>query len=55
MLNKDGLEGGRLLVDSRIWSERVFCASTKLVRMKIGKVKSEGHAKIITELFDVIN
>ncbi|MHB1868173.1 MAG: hypothetical protein ACYCPP_04425 [Nitrososphaerales archaeon] len=55
MLKSTDLESGKLVVDSRIRSDKVFCASKKLVLMKIGRVKTEVHSEIIAELLAIIN
>jgi len=55
LLKSADLESGKLVVDSRIRSDKVFCASKKLVRMKIGRVKTEVHSEIIAELLAIIN
>ncbi len=55
LLKNDDLETGKLVIDSRIRCDKVFSASKKLVRMKIGSVKARVHAEIIAELLAIIN
>jgi mRNA-degrading endonuclease toxin of MazEF toxin-antitoxin module len=50
----DQLEEGRLIVESKVKVDRVFSASQKLVRMKIGRAKAEIHEKITDTLFELL-
>ncbi len=51
--NKE-LESGKLIVDSKAKVDRVFSVSQRLVRMKIGKIKTEVHKEIARMLFELI-
>jgi mRNA interferase MazF len=44
------LESGRLVVDSRAKVDRVFSVSQSLVRMKVGKLGTETHHRLVRML-----
>jgi len=48
------LERGKLIVDSKAKVDRVFSVSQRLVRMKIGRVKTEVHERITEILSNLI-
>ena len=55
LITKDELESGRLIVQSRAKVDRIFSASQKLVRLKVGRLKTEAHNKLITILHELVS
>lgn len=54
LITNQELESGRLIVDSKAKVDRVFSVSQKLVRMKIGRVNREVHARIKTMAYELL-
>lgn len=54
LITNQELESGRLIVDSKAKVDKVFSVSQKLVRMKIGRVNSEVHARIKTMVYELL-
>ena len=54
LLTNGDLEAGKLIVNSKIKPDRIFSANKKLIRMNIGKVKSEIHEKVIGSISEII-
>lgn len=54
LITNQELESGRLIVDSKAKVDRVFSVSQKLVRMKIGRVNREVHARIKTMVYELL-
>ncbi len=54
LITNDEMESGNLIVRSKVKVDRVFSVSQRLVRMKIGRVKSEAHEKITSALFELL-
>lgn len=55
LITNEELDSGRLIVNSKAKVDRVFSVSQKLVRMKIGRINAEVHAKIKTMLFQLLD
>lgn len=49
------LESGRLVVDSKAKVDRVFSVSQSLVRMKVGKLRTETHQKLVRTLVGLVS
>lgn len=54
LITNQELESDRLIVDSKAKVDRVFSVSQKLVRMKIGRVNRDVHAKIKTMVYELL-
>lgn len=54
LVSNNELENGRLIVQSRAKVDRIFSVSQRLVRMKIGRLKTEIHEKITDILIQLI-
>lgn len=54
LITNQELESGRLIVNSKAKVDRVFSVSQKLVRMKIGRVNRDVHAKIKTMVYELL-
>ncbi len=54
LITNDDLESGRLVVDSKAKVDRVFSVSQSLVRMKVGRVKTETHQKMARMLVGLV-
>jgi len=54
-LTNDDLEKGRLVVDSKIKSDKIFSANKKLVRIIIGKVNNAIHEKVVSSISEIIS
>ena len=54
MITNDDLEKGNLIVDSKIKADKIFSASKRLVRLKVGEVKMEIHEKVLAILHEIL-
>jgi mRNA-degrading endonuclease toxin of MazEF toxin-antitoxin module len=54
LITNGDLESGRLVVDSKAKVDRVFSVSQSLARMKVGRVKTETHQKIVRMLVRLV-
>jgi mRNA-degrading endonuclease toxin of MazEF toxin-antitoxin module len=54
LITNDDLESGRLVVDSKAKVDRVFSVSQSLVRMKVGRVRTETHRKMVRMLVRLV-
>ena len=54
LITNNDLEYGNLIRDSKAKIDRIFSVSKSLIRLKIGKVKSVAHKKIVEILFELI-
>jgi mRNA interferase MazF len=55
LVTNNQLESGNLIVDSKVKVDRVFSVSQRLVRMKIGRIKTEVHERITGMLFELLH
>ncbi len=55
LVTNDELESGNLIVDSKVKVDRVFSVSQRLVRMKIGRIKTEVHERITGMLLELLH
>ena len=55
LVTKNDLESGNLIVDSKVKADRILSVSQRLVRMKIGRIKTEVHEKITEMVFDLLH
>ena len=55
LVTNSDLESGNLIVDSKVKVDRVFSVSQRLVRMKIGRIKSEVHERITGMLLQLLH
>jgi len=51
--NKE-LESGNLIVQSKAKVDRIFSVSQKLVRMKVGRLNTEAHKKLVDTLIELV-
>ncbi len=54
LITNNELESGNLIVDSKVKVDRVFSVSQRLVRLKIGRIRTDVHAKITRMLFELL-
>ena len=54
LITNDGLENGRLVVDSKAKVDRIFSVSQSLVRMTVGRVKTETHRNLVRVLMELV-
>jgi mRNA interferase MazF len=54
LITSNELESGKLIVDSKAKVDRVFSVSQRLVRLKIGRIRSGVHTKITGMLFQLL-
>lgn len=54
LITNGDLESGRLVVDSKAKVDRVFSVSQSLVRMKVGRVKTQTHQKMVRMLVGLV-
>jgi mRNA-degrading endonuclease toxin of MazEF toxin-antitoxin module len=54
LITNGDLESGKLVVDSKAKVDRVFSVSQSLVRMKIGRVKTQTHQNMVKMLVGLV-
>ncbi len=54
LITDNELESGNLIVESKAKVDRVFSVNQRLIRMKIGRVKTEVHGEITGMLFELV-
>ena len=55
LITREGLETGKLIVDSKAKVDRVFSVSQGLVRMSIGRLKKDLYEQIINTFLELVN
>ena len=55
LITNSELESGRLVVDSKAKVDRIFSVSQSLVRMTMGKVKTETHQRLVRTLEGLVS
>lgn len=54
LVTDEDLEEGKLIVNSKIKPDKIFSASQKLVRTKIGRIEKKVYDQVIEALLDVV-
>jgi mRNA interferase MazF len=55
LVTNNELESGNLIVDSKVKVDRIFSVSQRLVRMEIGRIRTDVHQSITTMLLDLLH
>ena len=55
LITNQELESGRLVVDSKAKVDRIFSVSQSLVRMTVGRVKTETHQNLVRILEGLVS
>lgn len=55
LITNNDLESGELIVKSKAKVDRIFSVSQRLVRMKVGRLKSEVYKRVVDSLIGLVS